>query len=415
MTGQQFVMQRLGTVMVFAAHVFGWAMMASAETDTDRQILFWQSRLDRDPEDPITPTKLGVALLQKGRESGEHSFYGRAEEMLQEALKRNPGYTPALSHLASASIAQHKFRHARTLADKVVRASPEDAYGHGLLGDAALELGDITVAEKSYTTMLDLAPSLAAYSRQANLLYFKGENRQALASYSQAIDAGTQSGIAAEHVAWCHAQKGHLHFRTGDFEKAEIEYELAGKLFSDHALIAEYVGELRAAQGRYDEALAIYRKLHARMARPELSQALGDLLQFMGRIDEAKKCHDSALAGYLKAAEQGDAHYYHHLAAFYADTREQPEEAVKWARKDLEIRQSVFAWDTLAWALYRNGKWMEALQAAENALKLGTEDAHLLFHAGTIHQRAGIPEEGRALLEQALKVNPRYQAFHIHR
>src|SRR5206468_3995736 len=143
---------------------------------------------------------------------------------------------------------------------------------------------------------------------------------------------------------------------------------------------------LRAAQGRYAEALALYQKLPA---RPEVLQAIGDLYQFQNKPAEAKTWHDRADAAYLKSIEQGNAHYYHHLAGFYCDAQENPAEALRWARKDLEVRRSVYAYDSLAWALYKNGEFARAAEEMTRALTLGTKDAHLLFHGGMIYSRAG--------------------------
>lgn len=92
-----------------------------------------------------------------------------------------------------------------------------------------------------------------------------------------------------------------------------------------------------------------------------------------------------------------------------------PAEALRWARKDLEVRHSIYAHDSLAWALYRNNEFARAAEEMNLALALGTQDAHLLFHAGIIFSRAGELDRGRQFLKQALNVNPRYNSFHVHR
>ena len=50
-----------------------------------------------------------------------------------------------------------------------------------------------------------------------------------------------------------------------------------------------------------------------------------------------------------------------HLALFFADHKLQPALAVRIAREDLERRQDIYAWDTLAWALCRNDELDEAV------------------------------------------------------
>jgi Flp pilus assembly protein TadD len=62
----------------------------------------------------------------------------------------------------------------------------------------------------------------------------------------------------------------------------------------------------------------------------------------------------------------------------------------------------------LAFALYRNAQLAEALPLARNAIALGTPDARLLFHAGLIESAGGDKQRGRALVQRALALNPRF-------
>ncbi|MEO6033836.1 MAG: tetratricopeptide repeat protein [Verrucomicrobiota bacterium] len=144
-------------------------------------------------------------------------------------------------------------------------------------------------------------------------------------------------------------------------------------------------------------------------------QALGDVFEFYRKPAEAKTWHEKALAGYLQDAINGNPHYYHHLAGFYSDSQTNAVEALKWARKDFETRQNIFACDTLAWALYRNQKWDEAFALAEKALAFGTKDSHVLLHASSIFSQVGKKKEAAALIRQAMEINPRYNSFHAHR
>jgi tetratricopeptide (TPR) repeat protein len=175
------------------------------------------------------------------------------------------------------------------------------------------------------------------------------------------------------------------------------------------------VAELRGAQQKYPEAIAIYEKVIARVPRPDLCQALGDLYAFMSKPDQAKPWHQRAETTYLKAAANGDSIYDHHLAGFYSDSIEKPTEALKWARKDLQARQSVFAHDALAWALYRDGQFAEAANEMRAALAQGTRDSHIFFHASMIATATGDLAQGKEFLRRAAEVNPHYNAFHVHR
>ena len=110
------------------------------------------------------------------------------------------------------------------------------------------------------------------------------------------------------------------------------------------------------------------------------------------------------MRAYLERADQGDASYYRNLAMFFADVRPDPARALEWARKDFEVRQDIYAYDTLAWTLYRSGKFADALDAAIHALEYGTEDATLWRHSALIHEALGNTEAARLHHARAVSI-----------
>jgi Flp pilus assembly protein TadD len=83
----------------------------------------------------------------------------------------------------------------------------------------------------------------------------------------------------------------------------------------------------------------------------------------------------------------------------------------KVAQRELNYRRDIYAYDVLAWSLYKNSKFAEAREAVSQALKLGTQDAKLHYHAGMIYQRVGEKEKAREHLRRALSINPHFHIF----
>jgi hypothetical protein len=88
---------------------------------------------------------------------------------------------------------------------------------------------------------------------------------------------------------------------------------------------------------------------------------------------------------------------------------------VKWARKDIELRANFSTQAALAWALYRDGQFPEALDAMNQALSSGVRDARLFVQAAMIHRSAGVNGESNLYLQMAAEINPHYSDFHVHR
>jgi tetratricopeptide (TPR) repeat protein len=379
--------------------VLALAALPMIGSAADATLRFLEERVRQDPLDFTAHNRLAALYFQQLRETGDLTFLERATREAHASLAAVPAAQNGggLTALALAEFESHHFTEAAKLARQAFAHDPRDTTAQAIIGDALLELGDYAEAETIYRQLDSNPPTLARLSRLAEI---KGDNAKAIELLQQAGDG-----------AWYHIRLGELYFRTGQLEKAEKEYLSVPENYSS----LDHLAELRAAQGQYDEAIALYEKLIARLPRAEFLQALGDVYQFQGKPAEAKSWHDRALSAYLKSVEQGNAHYYHHLAGFYCDAQENPVEALKWARKDLAIRHSLYAYDSLAWALYKNGDFTGAAEAMKKALALGTQDAHLLYHAAMIYSRAGELEQGRALLKQTVAVNPSYNAFHAHR
>jgi len=62
----------------------------------------------------------------------------------------------------------------------------------------------------------------------------------------------------------------------------------------------------------------------------------------------------------------------------------------------------------LAWAALKAGKIDEARQAVKDALRLGTQDAKLFYHAGMVARSAGDIAAAQDYLRLALKLSPRF-------
>jgi tetratricopeptide (TPR) repeat protein len=93
---------------------------------------------------------------------------------------------------------------------------------------------------------------------------------------------------------------------------------------------------------------------------------------------------------------------------FLLDHQRRVPEVLAQVQEEIHIRRDIYGWDLLAWALHRAGRDREALPAMAKALALGTEDASLFYHMGTIQRALGQRVAARRYLARALAVNPSF-------
>jgi tetratricopeptide (TPR) repeat protein len=374
---------------------------------TDEMVKFWQARFERDPRDFISLTFLGDAFIRKARETGDVSEYERADATLQKALKLHPNYEVAQAYLSVVQYVKHDFLGALDLASQVYAAHPNAIQALATIGDAQLELGRYTEAETTYQELNQKAPSAPVYTRLARLAWLHGQPTNALNLMQQAIADSDETGLAGENAAWYHFQLGELYFNTGQLEKADAQYGSALKAFDNYYLALAGRGKIQAAQGNYNEAITFYEKAVGIIPQPDLLAALGDLYTLRGNPSKAKQEYDTVeFIGKLQAINQ--VIYNRQLALFYTNHNFNLEKSLVLAQKEFEHRKDIYAYDTYAWALYKNNQYSQAAEMMRSAMKLGTRDAMIYYHSGMIYQALGEDKQAEQLLSQALAINPHF-------
>lgn len=241
--------------------------------------------------------------------------------------------------------------------------------GRALRADLDFQEGRYQEARAGYEPVIkeDLT-----WDSLARLAYFKfkmGDIAAAEQLYIEAEDELTAKEM--RHYAWVELQRGVLQLRQGCYQEAAAHYDRADRAYSGYWLVDDHKAELLGAEGKFAEAAQLYERVIARAPRPEFQQALGELYEVLGQRERAEGFYQKALAGYLESAERGDVHFYHHLADFFADVREDGAQAVKWARRDIALRRNFSTLAALAWSLYRAGEFAEALETMQQALSSG--------------------------------------------
>lgn len=256
--------------------------------------------------------------------------------------------------------------------------------------------------------MLDIRPDISSYSRGAHLLYLTGNTRKGLWLMGKAVGAGAPF---AENTAWCRAQYTQMLLGFGAVLPAEQILHAALKRTPNDYHLRVAMGKVKTARKDYAAAIEQYQKAIAIAPQHEAVVALGDLYALTGKKEEAEKQY--ALVEAIHKLNKsngvlGDAQ----MARFYADHDRNLPEALKIAEAEYRTRPNIFVADTLAWALYKNGRYAEAADAIKKALRLKTSDASILYHAGMIYAKRGDRVTARKYLYKALSINPNFHPLH---
>jgi tetratricopeptide (TPR) repeat protein len=217
-----------------------------------------------------------------------------------------------------------------------------------------------------------------------------------------------------QELATSHINLGLLLADLGKRAEAEAAYRAA--LADVPADPAAEVGLARVAAAQRDLAGAARRlgPVAERLPLPPTLELLGDLDQALGRAAQARRQYRlvrvieqlnraNGVAVDLELARFEADHARDRCAA--ADGCVGPAGAVALASAALAQRPTVYAEDTLAWALRQAGRPAAALPHARAAVRLGTGDALLWYHLAAVEADLGQVAAARRDLAAALAIN----------
>jgi tetratricopeptide (TPR) repeat protein len=299
---------------------------------------------------------------------------------------------------------------------KAIALNPGELMPYPYAGDAQLELGNYPAAEEMYGHLAapdDDKPHLGlkflAYSHGAGLAWIKGDVASAKDDLEHATALAQELHMPAENIAWTEFMAGEQDFQTGDLAAAETAEGEALAAYPRYHRALAAMGQIRAAQGRLPEAIDFYRQAVAIIPLPAYAAALGDVYAANRDAKDAEK--EYALVEFIgKLSEINRQVFNRELAIFYADHDRDPAEALALAERELQVRHDVYTSDALAWALLKNHQTARAQDEMKKAMRMGTRDPLLEFHAGMIAAAAGDRDEAARHLQQALAINPH---FHV--
>jgi len=398
--------------------VFGLACGLSAQryfspgpAATDVQIAAIESRLKSSPGDAALRDQLAGAYLQKMRETADGSYLQRAEFLIKEVLKSDPSSLPARKRQIEFEMQRHHFRRVVELVRSLLRDSPDQPALLALYGDALMEMGEYDKASDVYQDLVDRKPGLPAYNRVAWFRFVTGDADGALQIARQALRL---EAATSENKAWCLADLGIMLLKTGAVDSATESFLSALQAFPKYHHALAGLARVRAAQGREEEAITLLLQAQARVPYPEYSGMLALLYRKTGQRALAEK--QIAMLDASDQLERAAGELANrNLALAFADLGYRTSRAVELARAELDIRQDVYTWDTLAWALFRDGKLQEAADLAPKAVSLNTAEPAFYIHAAQIMDGSGRTELARQYRERAFALNPKYDIASLAR
>jgi tetratricopeptide (TPR) repeat protein len=292
----------------------------------------------------------------------------------------------------------HRFEEGLALARRAASVRPDNPDVYGTMSDALVELGRYEEAAEATQTMMDLRPDGASYARVAHLRALYGDLDGALDAMTTAIQASDPAD--REQRAWFFTHLGKFLLDSGKRDDAELAFDRGLETFPDYHIALAGKARARASAGDFDAAVPLYERSLARVPQSDVAVALARVLRRLGREAEAE--NRLALA---EAIERGGQDVSRAVLLQWAEDSARLDEALSAAERAHAKRATVMSADALAWCLFHKGRFDEARTAIDEALRLGTRDPLLAYHAGMIYRALGERAIAARFLEGALAID----------
>jgi tetratricopeptide (TPR) repeat protein len=344
----------------------------------------WTHTLACTTDNDVAHDNLGNALFQKGKVDEAIAHY-------QQALQIRPDSAEGHNNLGNALFQKGKVDEAIAHFEQALQTKPGFAEAHYNLATALWREGRVGEAITHYQNALQIKPNDAdAHYNLATALRQEGRVDEAIAHYQQALQIKPDYADARYNLAIALRQEGRM-------DDAITQFQQALQIKPDYADAHNNLGNVLLQMGRVDEAILHFQQ--ALQINPDNAKSqnnLGQALLQQGHVREAIAHFQRALQ--IQPAEPA---VQNNLAWLLATG---PEASLRNGDKAVELARQANALTggenpvvlhTLAAAFAETGRFAEAVETAQHALRLAEAQSNTTL-AGQLQfemkfYRAGSP------------------------
>jgi tetratricopeptide (TPR) repeat protein len=255
-----------------------------------RQIAALEGRAFQEPVDLEKASQFAFLKYRYASLTSDFADFAAAESAFDEAIRKAGPSEDLLLLKANFDFKLHRLARTKEDLEKV----PDLADGpqaRALRADLDFQEGRYAAARQGYESALRKKRTWDNLARLAYLESKTGDAAGAERLYAEAQDEITAKEMRS--YAWVELQRGLLDLDQGRYEKALAHYRRADRAYSGYWLIEEHIAEALDLLGRTGEAAELYRGIVGRTRNPEFVNALAAIVD--------RQDHAAAAALYAQA------------------------------------------------------------------------------------------------------------------
>lgn len=334
----------------------------------------YRRALELESENPLIQGRLASFLTDAQSLYPEAGRPQEIRELAESALERDPENPDAWTALGYLALSRNELTAAEEAAGKVIRLTPESPFGFTLLGRTHVKAGEIDVGLEQL--------------------------RQGVAR----AGTDTRPRLALAWVLWQHLNRGN---------EAAAEYEQVLRYAPNSPSALNNLGSIYGQQGRYLDAIPLFRRLLAITDDTEAAFNLGNCYLYLDRLEEAIDAYHRVLE-----SEPDNAWAPHGLAESYEKLGDAAQARIFFERA-VESYDRVLAaggpdatyLGSRAVCAGKLGRHTEAIDNIHEAERLAPGNGAVLFNAAQVYSLAGESATSYEYMRRAIQAGYPRQEF----
>jgi tetratricopeptide (TPR) repeat protein len=274
---------------------------------------------------------------------GRVADYERAEALSRALVADAPRDPLSFLTRAGALVAFHRFPEALADLDEAARLGLEGDRLHSRRAAILQAIGRYEEALAIRERVARARPDIDSLAAAAVLYADAGRIDEAARFFAEA--PRRYRDVSPFPIAWLYYQEGVMWVREGKLERGRELFEAAIERLPAYAPAQGQLAQVEAALGRREHAIALLRPLAEVSDDPDYATQLARVLNAVGRPEEASRWYESARARYADLLARHPEAFADHAVDFWLNVGGDPEKALTFAEKNLEVRQTPRAYE----------------------------------------------------------------------
>lgn len=365
-----------------------------------QHLQFWNTRIQQDSIQIIALGKSAQEYTALFETTGTITSLKKAELALQKAVDNaHIGKDIYLRALAKNLISQHRFKEALYALAKAEKFNPNKRATQLMQFDVAMELGNYDNAHAYLKNLTDFS-DFNYLIRLAKWEDYRGNLDATIHNMERAKSIAEYSNNEGLKL-WTYTNLADYYGHAGRIKDSYEHYLKSLAIDAGNAYAKKGIAWIAYSHEKNPtEALRILEAIQKQHQSPDYFLLKAEIAEYQNDLTTQQKNIDA----YFEAVQNPDygAMYNTHTAEILLSQKEQYDEALEIARKEVANRPTPQSYDLLAYVYQQKGEYKKALAIAESYVADKTYEPLIQYHLAEIYKANGLDDRVKSIKKELL-------------